>query len=204
MPKERLKSPRSRLFCALDLPGTVVGGLAAWQAGEVTDPALRPVAPEALHVTLVFLGWTRDRDIPAVAEVLTTLPRHPVRVALADPVPIPSKGREKRLFALAADAPAALPLQAELARELAEARLHQPEKWPFWPHVTVARVRKDKARKGRYRPVERSPGPLPSELREPFGAVRITLYRSALRPAGAEYTPLAQVELPDGEGQGRR
>ena len=45
MAKERLKSPRARLFVALDLPDRVRDGLVAWQREALTDPALRPVAP---------------------------------------------------------------------------------------------------------------------------------------------------------------
>ena len=46
------------------------------------------------------------------------------------------------------------------------------------------------------------PGPVPEALRAPFRGVRITLYRSILRSAGAEYDPLAQVELPSDHGSG--
>jgi RNA 2',3'-cyclic 3'-phosphodiesterase len=90
-------------------------------------------------------------------------------------------------------------LQAGLERELVARRLYEPEKRPFWPHLTVARVKPE--RRGSKRParIERPPGPLPEALREPFGAVRITLYRSTLRPQGAEYAPLAQVALPAAE-----
>jgi hypothetical protein len=34
-------------------------------------------------------------------------------------------------------------------------------------------------------------------LLAPFVGVRLTLYRSELKPQGAQYTPLAQVELPE-------
>ena len=44
--------------------------------------------------------------------------------------------------------------------------------------------------------VETPPGALPAELCEPFGAVRIALYRSTLRPTGAEYASLAELDLP--------
>ena len=47
--------------------------------------------------------------------------------------------------------------------------------------------------------VETPPGPLPAELCEPFGAVRVTLYRSLLRPTGAEYVSLAALDLPSDE-----
>ena len=51
--------------------------------------------------------------------------------------------------------------------------------------------------------VEAPPGPLPAELQEPFGAVRVTLYRSRLRPSGAEYASLAELDLPPAEAEKR-
>ena len=105
------------------------------------------------------------------------------------------KGRP-RIFALEAVSEEAIALQADLERELAQQHLYKPEKRPFWPHVTVARVRPE--RRGSKRParVRRAPEPLPDVLLQPFFAVGVTLYRSVLRPQGAEYAPLAQVELP--------
>ena len=44
-------------------------------------------------------------------------------------------------------------------------------------------------------PVERPPGGLPQALLQPVRAVRLALYRSELKPQGAQYTPLAQVKL---------
>ena len=49
---------RQRLFVALDLPERIRAGVAAWGREELLDPALRPVRPESLHITLVFLGLT--------------------------------------------------------------------------------------------------------------------------------------------------
>ena len=49
--------------------------------------------------------------------------------------------------------------------------------------------------------VERPPTALPDELLEAFDAPRVTLYRSHLRPTGAEYVPLAALDLnPSGPG----
>jgi hypothetical protein len=40
------------------------------------------------------------------------------------------------------------------------------------------------------------PPQLPDRLLGPFGAVRVTVYRSILRAQGATYVPLASTELP--------
>lgn len=208
--KERLGSPRARLFVALDLPEPVRGGLEAWSARELVDPALRPVAGEALHVTLCFLGWQRERDADAIAAEIAAVEAWPVELRFEpDPVAVPRDRKPKRLYAIDAPSLDADQLQAELSDRLEAARFYRPEKRPFWSHVTVARVRSERAEKpavggprrrgkGRPRVVERAPGSLPGDLLEPFGAVRIALYRSYLRSAGAEYVPLAGFDLPQG------
>ena len=96
------------------------------------------------------------------------------------------------------DSPAAIELQAELQAALVDAGVYEPEKRPFWPHVTLARVRdeKRKRRRRRPRPVERRPGELPHDLVHTFDSVRISLYRSNLRPTGAQYVSLANLDLP--------
>jgi exopolyphosphatase/guanosine-5'-triphosphate,3'-diphosphate pyrophosphatase len=67
--KERLKSPRARLFVALDLPDQAREGIVAWGREALADPALRPVAPESLHITLAFLGYRPEKEIEEIAEV---------------------------------------------------------------------------------------------------------------------------------------
>jgi len=195
MAKERPKSPRLRLFVALDLPERVRAGIAAWGGRALTDPALRPVAERSLHVTLAFLGWTAEKQVARLAEIVGSCAAPAPRIALGDPVQRPERGRP-RLFALPVDSPATIALQAVLREKLVASQLYEPEERPFWPHVTVARVRREERGSKRPAPVTKLPGALPKELLRPFGGVRLTLYRSELQPRGAQYTPLAQVELP--------
>jgi 2'-5' RNA ligase len=201
--KERLKSPRARLFVALDLPERVREGLAGWQAEALGDPALRPMPAGSLHVTLCFIGYQPEKAIGRIGEIIAGVEARAVEVRLEpDPVAIP--GGRPRLYAIGAPSDAAAALQAELSEALEGERLYKPEKRAFWSHLTVARVRSERLPpqrgerrgKGRPRRVSKPPGPLPRALTEPFGAVRVALYRSNLKPQGAEYTRLAGVDLP--------
>jgi 2'-5' RNA ligase len=182
------------LFVALDLPEKLRDGIVAWGNSELLDPALREVAPESLHVTLAFLGYLPEREIERLGEIVRGLGAMAPTLGLDDPVAKPSL-RRARLFALPAISPAAAPLQRELEQKLVAEQLYKPEKRPFWPHVTVARVKS--AGRGSRRPaaVERPPGALSKGLLEATLCVRVTLYRSVLQPQGSRYTPLAQVEL---------
>jgi 2'-5' RNA ligase len=194
MAKERVKSPRARLFVALDLPEAVRDGIVAWGSGELNDSALRPVPHQSLHITLAFLGYLPERDIGRLGEIIGEIETLAPRLRLEDSVAKPSP-RRPRLFALPADSPDTVALQAVLEAKLVAGRFYKPEKRPFWPHVTVARVKSERRGSKRPRPVERQPGKLPAELLSPVHGVRMTLYRSELQPRGAHYTPLAQVEL---------
>ena len=193
--KEQPKSPRARLFVALDLPDEVRTGIAAWGREALADPALRPVSLESLHITLAFLGHRPEGEIEQIAETVRESVGPAPWIELLDPVQRPPRGRA-RLYALPALSPGAEALQAGLQQGLVEGGFYEPEKRPFWPHVTVARVRPEA--RGSRRPAVTSdpPGKLPEGLSEAFLGVRMALYRSELQPTGARYMPLAQVKLP--------
>jgi 2'-5' RNA ligase len=198
-----LKSPRARLFVALDLPDPVREGLAGWQRHSLRDPALRPVKPEALHVTLCFLSYHPEKAIDRILELVRSIEPRPVEMRL-EPEPVPIPGGRPRLFAIGAVSPAAEEVQAELSDALEAERFYVPEKRPFWPHLTVARVRSERLppakgqRRGKGRPkrVQQRPEALPEPLTEPTFADRLALYRSNLKPQGAEYVRLGGVDLP--------
>ena len=179
------------MFVALDLPERARLELAAWRDSRIEGRAdLRPVRAEALHVTLVFLGWQEAAAAEKIAAAAfaaigsASVPR--LRAAGVRPLP----PRDPRLFALDLEdfEGRASALQAGVSDALEEGGWYTPEKRPFWPHVTLARVKRG----------ERRVPPLPSEPLAPaesFAAGELTLYRSTLRRQGALYEPLARVEL---------
>ena len=185
--KKRLGSPRVRLFVALDLPEQIVAPLARWtEAAFGGHPDLRAVRPESLHVTLVFLGYMYERDVERIAETAFAHDLDPLELQAEDVQPVP-RGRP-RLFALGLTDPGEklTRWQQDLSARLHAARLYEPEKRPFWPHVTLARAKRGKTPRGVTVPE------LPDELRQPFEPAQVTLYRSTLRPQGAVYEALAK------------
>jgi 2'-5' RNA ligase len=179
------------MFVALDLPAEARSALADWRDRLVDGRRdLRPVRAEALHVTLVFLGWQDERAADAIAsaafDACAGLPA--ARLRPADVRPLPP--RDPRLFALDLhdEDGRAVAVQAAISDALEAGRWYRPEKRPFWPHLTLARVKRG----------ERRVPPLPdtpAAPADPFEAGQITLYRSTLRPQGAIYEPLAQTTL---------
>jgi RNA 2',3'-cyclic 3'-phosphodiesterase len=153
---------------------------------------LRPVRPEALHVTLVFLGWQDESAAPRIAAAaFGALPAGPPpRLSAAAVRSLPP--RNPRLFALDLEDEdgRASALQAAASAALETGGWYRPEKRPFWPHLTLARVKRG----------ERRVAPLPEDPPPPlerFEAPVVTLYRSTLRPQGALYEPLARTVLVD-------
>jgi 2'-5' RNA ligase len=176
---------RARLFVAIDLPEEAREELAAWRGKALDHPDLRLVAPEALHVTLAFLGHMPEDEIPRIAAALprdSAAPR--LRAVGVKPVP----PRQPRLFALDLEDEdgRAGAIQSEVSDALERLGLYEPEKRAFWPHVTLARVRKG----GRVRRLE-----VPDPPDDAWLGEALTLYQSRLSRAGASYEPLERVAL---------
>ena len=137
--KERLKSPRARLFVALDLPDELREGIAAWgggagrsgaAAGRAGVPARHPRLPR-LPAGEGDRGDRRGRAGKRRSGALGGAARPGAAAAAGEGAALRAAG--------------ALPgperCRRALGEGLAEAGFYEPEKRPFWPHVTVARVR---------------------------------------------------------------
>jgi len=194
--KERLKSPRARLFAALDLPDDVRAGLVDWQRTALADPALRPVRPEALHMTLVFLGYQAEKDVRKIAKAAFDVDAEAPAVELVrEPVGAP-RGKRPRLIALAANSEETVLLQKRVEENLVAAGFYEAEKRAFWPHLTVARVKPEAPGSRKPAQIRTPPHPLPEHMFRFFRPTRLVLFKSHLRRTGAEYEAMAELELP--------
>lgn len=183
------------MFVALDLPERVLEDIATWGETELTDPALRRIPRESLHLTLAFLGNRPLEDVERIESAMWEIAETMILLQLLGPVGRPTGGRP-RIVALPVESNPVEARQAELSEILAFEGLYKPDNRPFWPHVTVARVRNEGGGSRRPRPARIPSGPAPTGNLGYFDAVRLSLYRSDLHPQGARYVPLAQVELP--------
>lgn len=148
-------------------------------------PVARFVRPEAIHLTLRFLGGT-------TAEVLERLEAPLAEAAAACPpteAPVvgvglfPDRGSPRVLWVGLA-VPASIGTLQEACETAAVAAGFAPEGRAFRPHLTLARFR------------DRVPRPrLPAVTLGPARLTRLTLFLSELRPSGAVYTPLSTFPL---------
>ncbi len=191
------------MFCALDLPAATIASIEAWQKRAVGgDPRWRAVAAGALHVTLAFLGDRPPAVAGRISEILAGLDVERPVEGLIEPDPAPLPRRAPRLLALSVAGEAIPALQAPLAAELTRAGLYEPERRPFWAHVTVLRRRGRGTTGGLVPPFHAVSADGGSG--HAFGAVRIALYRSEIRPDGSKYTCLAARDLPPASGRQKR
>jgi 2'-5' RNA ligase len=188
--RSRPGSPRARLFVALDPPADVRARLDAWRTRAFRDrDDLRLPNAATLHVTLAFLGYRPEKEIALIGSLLrdACAGRDAPELAAADVMPLPP--RRPRLFALdLVDSDGAcVALQGAVSDALEAERIYKPEKRPFWPHMTLARVKRDRIA------VLGDVAPPPAD---PWRGEAVTLYRSTLRPQGAQYDALERIDLP--------
>lgn len=174
-----------RAFVALDLPDCQI---AALERVQQHLPEGRPVPPENLHLTLLFLD---DQPLAALEELhreLAGLAPTPFELRLTGFGTFGGKAPRSLHAEVAAD-PALTALHDDVRRAARRAGIDRPRS-RFRPHVTLARFGAGLPRPGQTRLagfVARHglPG-IPPARAESFG-----LYASHLRPDGAVYEPLA-------------
>jgi RNA 2',3'-cyclic 3'-phosphodiesterase len=179
-------APTERLFVALDLPAAARAALAEFR-GRADPHVWRPVADEALHVTLAFLGHLPEGSSQPAGTVVRACAGPATDLSLGSALPLPPR-RPRVLTVEVEDRAGELAaLQERLSEALSEAGLYEPERRAFRPHATVARLRAG----------ERAPRELGMGAPDPvaFDGEAVTLYRSRLSRSGARYEPLERVAL---------
>ena len=170
-----------RAFVALDLPSDVRAALPV-----PSDPPWRAVSRESLHVTLAFLGGVGEEALSSVQEAVRGAVR-PVGVLRCSRVlMLPS--RRPRVLSVELEDPsgACVALQAAVAGALSAARVYEPERRRWLPHVTIGRARGAVDRRA----------PLPEVEPVEFVPPSVTVYRSHLGGRGpARYEALAIFPL---------
>ena len=177
-----------RLFVAAELPEPVVTALTAWQPGI---DGLRPVATEALHLTLAFLGERTAREAEAAAGVVRAVAAPVEGLGLGRPRWLPPRRPRVLAVEVADPAGALASLQAAVVAGLEEAIGFVPEPRAFLAHVTVGRVRSGARVRGCVA--------LPEIAAiDPFALEALTLMRSRLGGGvggSASYEALERVAL---------
>jgi 2'-5' RNA ligase len=161
-------------------------------------PVCRPVVPENYHLTLKFLGETGEEKAAEMKDLLedaglrgdTDL--EAVDYALHGLGAFPGTGNPSVLWAGIDPRGEGLKRIYEFIQKICLEAGFPEDTRPFHPHLTLARVKKR----------EKVPGELVDYLRQnrerKFGNSsfrEVVLFRSVLKPAGAEYQRFATLDL---------
>lgn len=183
-----------RIFIALDLGIRVVTVLE-----ELIDSLRRQggnikwVKPSTLHLTLKFFGETPSEQLPQIkyGMQLATSQQPAFTFQIRGTGAFPTESRKPRVLWVGIKAqPALRLLHQELENELFKLGFPR-EKRPFSPHLSIGRVKSATD----LRPVLSE---LERRVDTDFGTVqadRLILFKSTLKPTGAEYASLFEAGL---------
>ena len=184
---------KTRAFIAIPVEGEVRAALTELQA-RLKNPAanIRWMNPDALHLTLAFLGDIPAEKTPALGAALDENVSHlksfPLRIQ-----GVGVFGRRDKpgvVWAGVAETPDLLTLRERVARAVAAANIPFAA-CRFRPHLTL----------GRFKTPERATPIFPAMEKENdavYGEIRVEaveLFKSELKPAGAEHTSLHRAAL---------
>jgi 2'-5' RNA ligase len=190
-----------RLFVGIDIADEIRGRISDCVTGlqrELPSIPAKWVKPEALHLTLKFIGESKDAE--KIKSVLSGIEAPPFEIVFR------SVGfftpRTPRVFWAGVEAPETLPLLAKtIDSVLAEIGIPS-EVHAYHPHLTLARVGSGRPQgdpRDRGRPTLHSLRARVESLPQPeFGtmiAKEFILYQSEMLPSGPRYTKLARFAL---------
>lgn len=188
-----------RVFLALEPSDEVehqLGRAIRLLAERLPLETIRWLSPESVHLTLKFLGETSPADLDQV------LTRAQAEAAASRTMDLtvggfgvfPELERPRVLWVGVRESSGALMALKSSLEQAMEPLGFEPERREFTPHLTIGRVEKD---------IERGlQQELVSELQQvnlgtlaDWKAKELTLFKSELKPAGAEYSALERWQL---------
>ncbi|MBW2147327.1 MAG: RNA 2',3'-cyclic phosphodiesterase [Deltaproteobacteria bacterium] len=183
-----------RAFLAAEIDEEMIHSLAMVQADLISHGAsVRWVKPENIHLTLHFFGNIREEEVEDICREMCRVSSaiKPMTVQIEGLGAFPSLNNPKVIWAGITDAEGRLvDMQGAVARELARMG-YKVETRPFHPHLTLGRLRSAAGKSGLREALKQG------KIKN-FGdwnVKGITLFRSDLKPSGAQYTRLRVIPL---------
>lgn len=180
-----------RAFLAIDLPVEVLNEIRGIQSGlrKILPGMIRWARPEAIHLTLKFLGDISGDDVETISHAMEDQVNKtaPFSLDVATLGVFPGMNRPRVIWlGISGDVERLIQFQKSMDKKLHEHGFAKEER-PFSPHLTLARIREPKGLIGLAKMVEKRDNYTAGH----FDARGLTLFRSQLTPKGAVYTKLA-------------
>ncbi len=186
-----------RAFIAIRLPSEVKEALRLAQAQlDRGSVSINWARPESMHLTLRFLGEVDESLTDALGVGIESAASGigPFRLAVEGVGAFPNRRRPRVIWAGIGESEVLTGLQRRV-EENVEALGFAPEDRPFSPHLTLCRIKtpEDSMLMGG---VLAGPDP---PLKAEFTVSSVVLFKSVLRPKGAEYTVMREALLAAGK-----
>lgn len=187
-----------RSFVAIDLPPKIqkrLRNVSKDLQNRLERVPVRWVPVENIHLTLKFLGDVSESNLEVLKDVLQTVVagHRTFEISVGGLGAFP-KAKRPRVIWIGVEAPQDLSAVQHSIEAEATRLGYAPEKRPFSPHLTLARV----SRNANSRDIRQVAEVLNSSKIGYLGVARIQavhLYRSDLQPGGAVYSGLFSAPL---------
>ncbi len=183
-----------RIFLAINLPEAIKTELQSLQA-RLPELPIRWVNPENLHITLVFVGNTSDKELETLQENCRRIGEgtKPFSFQFSELSYGPSSANPRMVW-LKGKAPKAL---ARLQKNLQEAVQSKsafgapPEKYPFVLHLTLGRLKEYELQTIE---LEELPN-INQDVSYDIPVSSFEIMESSLKKTGAEYATIESIQL---------
>jgi 2'-5' RNA ligase len=158
---------------------------------------VRWVRTEGIHLTLFFLGEIPAAQVEPISAALTAVARHvpPFTLEVGGLGAFPSPRRPRVLW-VGIEGGEPLTLLHAAVNEALASLGHRPDARPFHPHLTLGRVQRGLRRDEVAEIGERFQAEMArASALGTTPAEEMILFRSILKPSGAEYHPLRRFPL---------
>lgn len=182
-----------RIFIAVNVPDKAKQELLSLREKWPELPA-RWTKPENLHITLVFLGNTSDKELEEVKRITreVALKHSPFPFSFSKVVYGPSE-KQARMIWVKGESQELSKFQKELEKTLSSSKVlhYVPEKKPWSLHLTLARLRE-----WEFQTIDLEERPdVQEELSMDIPVNSIEIMESRLKRGGAEYYVVESIPL---------
>lgn len=193
-----------RTFIAIPLPGDLLDQLAQVQQRlerEVPPRSVRWVRAGGIHLTLKFLGDTPVAKLPQIKAALAAVARNapPSTFTVEGLGCFPNLRRPRVIWVGVQEPTGRLAALQDAIEEVVTPFGYPPEGRGFTPHLTLGRVNR-RVPPGDRALIGRAVSAVDVGRLGEAPADRFVLFRSVLKPTGAEYSVLAEFPLREGAG----
>jgi 2'-5' RNA ligase len=187
-----------RSFIAIELPEEVKGELSqlSRELGKAKYPFVKWVDTENIHLTLKFLGNIPPGQVAKITEAVKEAVRgkSPFQLEISKLGAFPGVNQPRVIWiGVGGETDRLLELQRDIDSRLVPLGF-VPEKQPFVPHLTIARVRENASTDDR-KALGRLLASTGFDSQERIAVDSIKLMRSQLTPEGPVYSLLSAVAL---------